>query len=86
MGHRVDGGQNGRMSATELHKGSMRPLTHRHTQLAFAFAIWNPTSQTAMKQSIFMLTAPISSCTHCACETPKSELQPRIYWSWPTIQ
>jgi len=65
MGHRVDGGQNGGMSATELHNGSMRPLTQRHTQLAFAFAIWNPTSQTAMKRNIFMLTAtPTSSCTH----------------------
>lgn len=73
MGHRVDGGQNGRMSATELHNGSMRPLTQRHTQLAFAFAIWNPINQMAMKQNIFILTH-----LPALARSDGGEVQPRI--------
>ena len=38
IGH-VDGGQNGGVSVTLLHNGTMRPLTHRHTQSARAFVV-----------------------------------------------
>jgi len=54
IGHNVDGEQNEGMSPTELHKDSMRPLTQRHTQVAFAFAVWNPTSQTTIRTNTFI--------------------------------
>jgi hypothetical protein len=61
IGHSVDGGQNGGMSATELHNGCMRPLTHRHTQVAFAFVVSNATTKMTMKRKIpivLMVTVP----------------------------
>jgi len=60
IGHIVDREQNGGMSLTEVHSGCMRPLTHRHTQLASAFSVGTTISTIAMKQKTRMVLTPLA--------------------------